>query len=362
MKIVIAATTDIYFDQRVRKIADALVHCGHEVTVVGRKISTEPGPGFNFELVLLNCLNNKGVFFYLEYAIRLFLFLLKKPADLVCACDLDTVLAVGSGAAIKQRPWCFDAHEYFEHSIELQNAGIKTWIWSRLGCFFIPKAQFCYTVSQTLCNELSKKYSRTFELIRNVSRRNSNAHFNSSGRSRILWYQGAINQGRGLELMIQCLVKLPDYRIQLAGTGDIVNELKKLAADLKVDDRVEFLGRITMDKMLNYAASARIGFDLLDAESKSYYYSLSNKTFDYIHTALPVIQMNFPEYAALHKEFQIGILMSELNENELLQAVRTLEDEVFYQTCLDHCKAAAQAYHWELEAKKLCRIYGNTAP
>lgn len=359
MKIVITATTDVYYDQRVCKIADALVRCGHDVTVIGRKISEVSGPQMNFELILLKCLYNRGVFFYLEYAIRLFIFLWRKPADLLCACDLDTVLAVGSSAALRRRPWCFDAHEYFEHSIELQHSKFKAWIWSRLGYFFIPQSQFCYSVSQTLCNELSEKYNRTFELIRNISRKNPNAHFKATGRSKVLWYQGAINKGRGLELLIHCLVKLPEYRLQLAGTGDIVEELRMLVRTLGVADRVEFLGRIPMEEMLIRASKAWVGFDLLDDGSKSYYYSLSNKTFDYIHTALPVIQMNFPEYAGLHKEFPVGVLVNELTEEEVLQALRMLENDGFYRACLENCQKAAQVYHWDLEAAKLCTIYGN---
>lgn len=357
MRIVIAATTDIYFDQRVCKIADALVRCNHQVIVVGRQLKSIEYPALPFNVILLPCFFKKGVAFYLEYNIRLLFYLWKNSYDFICACDLDTVLAVGLIASIKKRTWSFDAHEYFENSIELHNKRFKKWIWTQMGRFFVPKARICYSVSQTLCDELSKNYNKKFELIRNVSRLNPNANFSAQGRSKILWYQGAINKGRGLELLLICLAKLPDYYIQFAGTGDILDELKLLAESLNIENRVEFLGRLPMAEMQSYASKAWIGFDLLDNQSLSYYYSLSNKTFDYMHTAIPIVQMNFPEYVEIHKSFPVGILLDSLDENKLISSILKFEDEQFYNLCLESCKAATQSYHWDLESEKLCSVY-----
>ena len=65
----------------------------------------------------------------------------------------------------------------------------------------------------------------------------------------IIWYQGVLNVGRGLEHMIEAMIHLPEYRFYLAGDGDISSKLKKLVVDLNLTNRVLFLGKLSPNQL-----------------------------------------------------------------------------------------------------------------
>lgn len=355
MKILIAVTTDIAFDQRILRIAGSLAKHGHQVTVIGRSKGIRHELIVPFEYRLLNCWFSKSFFFYAEYNLRLFFLLLKTRCELICACDLDTLLASTAASVLKNKKLVFDAHEYFEESIEIVNKKMIRGFWVGIARLCIPRTSMRYTVSQSLAMELSKKYEKPFDVIRNVPVASFPAL--KETRQKMIWYQGAINEGRGLECMVECMLQLEGYSFYLAGDGDVILKLKRRVNALGLDSRIHFLGKLTNIEMQDYSSLAFVGIDLLESKSKSYYYSLSNKTFDYIHALLPSIQMNFPEYHAIHTQFNTGVLIDQVDVKSIVSAIHQLEDEEYYMQCVANCIKAARIFNWEEEEKTLIGLY-----
>ncbi len=348
MKLIITVTTDIDFDQRVCKIADSLVKAGHTVCVIGRKKSDLVDRPHPFQKIWFTCWFNRSFLFYAEFNIRLFVFLLFQKYDAVYACDLDTLLGAGLITKFKNKKLFFDAHEYMQESVELRK---KKWIpkiWAFIGRFMIPKTDQRFTVSESLATELSQKYKLPFLVVRNVPYRSKINKVNAS--SKIIWYQGAINEGRGLEQVIEYLEDLPDYEFHLAGTGDLLEQLINQAKQKSYANRIRFYGRLAYDEMMHKAQAAFVGIDLLVSDSKSYWYSLSNKTFDYIQAGLPSIQMNFPEYKKIHDQYRAGLLINHLSKNEFIAAIHQMESFEYYSLCKSNCLLAAEELIWEEES------------
>src|SRR5205085_12248823 len=111
-KLIFAVTNDLSYDQRMIRICTTLAHAGYKVTLFGRKVPSSipllPRPYHQYRT---HCYFNKSFLFYTEFNIRLFLYLLWKKADLVCAIDLDTILPCYLISAIKNIPRVYDAHE-----------------------------------------------------------------------------------------------------------------------------------------------------------------------------------------------------------------------------------------------------------
>ncbi len=357
MKILIAVTTDIYFDQRIIKIATALVRNGYEVSVVGRKKENVMNADrFEFKAHWISCFFKRSALFYAEYNIRLFFYLLFHKADIICACDLDTLLGSCLAASLKKSRLVFDAHEYFEESVEIIHKRPIQKIWEGIAYTCIPKTCARYTVSASLAHVLSEKYRYPFQVVRNIPDTVLGNCYKSRNH-RLLWYQGAVNKGRGLELVIQSLLQLPEYSLGIAGDGDLLHDLRRMVQQHQLESRVTFYGRLDRMKLNEKAHEAWIGLDLLSDSSASYFYSLSNKTFDYMHAGLPMIQMDFPEYRALHAQFQMGILLSSLDVNALVHAIRKMEDQAFHEHCQQACRAASAAINWTDEVKILLACY-----
>jgi glycosyltransferase involved in cell wall biosynthesis len=275
LKVCITITSDIYFDQRVQKIASSLQEKGYSVTVLSRRKNGASERAFPFLITSIKSFFKSGFFFYAEYNFRLYFKLLFKEFDIVYACDLDTLLPATLVAGMRNKKLVFDAHEYFEESIEIVDRPIVSGIWTRIAKFCIPKTNLRITVSESLATQLSEKYRLPFHLVRNVPE--LRAQEINEFRKKMIWYQGAINTGRGLETMIEIMEELPEYSLYMAGYGDLFEDLNRRVSELHLKSRVRFLGRLSYQEMSEFAKSAFVGIDLLDSRSLSYYYSLSNK-------------------------------------------------------------------------------------
>ena len=77
-----------------------------------------------------------------------------------------------------------------------------------------------------------KKYKKPFSVIRNVP-----FYQNETAKSpqNIILYQGVLNEGRGLEQVIQAMQAIENAALWLAGEGDLSTVLRKQAIDLQLE-------------------------------------------------------------------------------------------------------------------------------
>jgi len=366
-KIIFTVTNDLSYDQRMIRICSTLAANGFEVLLVGRnKPNSIPLSTHNFQQIRFNLWFTKGKFFYLAYNIRLFFFLLFHRFDIMGSIDLDTLLPGYFAAKIKGKPCVFDAHEYFTEVPEVVNRRFTKSVWAFIGDWLIPKVDAAYTVSASLQDLFTKKYGIDFKLVRNISSKKNNTSptktNNIASSKPILLYQGVLNEGRGLEALMHAMQAIENAELWLAGEGDLSVPLRQLAKDLNLDNRVQFLGYLLPEQLKEVTAKATIGLNLLENRGLSYYYSLANKTFDYIHAGLPAIHVAFPEYCIINEELPIGVLVPDLETETLVNAIqRLLTDDVLYQQLQDNCKEAKSVYNWEREAIQLVDIYNYVA-
>ena len=131
--IYLTVTNDLAYDQRMQRICTSLVAAGHRVVLVGRCMKGSSAlPTQSFEQKRLRLLFGKGKLFYIEYNIRLFLFLLAKKMDAVCAIDLDTILPCLYISRLKKIPRVYDAHELFTEMKEVVTRPKihRFWLWA----------------------------------------------------------------------------------------------------------------------------------------------------------------------------------------------------------------------------------------
>ena len=120
-KIYFTVTNDLTYDQRMHRICGSLAEAGYHVTLVGRRLSTSKAlQEKNFTQKRIACFFNRGFLFYAEYNFRLFLFLLFRRMDAVCAIDLDTILPCLFVSKMRHIKRVYDAHEYFTELKEVR--------------------------------------------------------------------------------------------------------------------------------------------------------------------------------------------------------------------------------------------------
>lgn len=356
-RISLAVTTDLNHDQRMQRIALSLQQAGYQVSLIGRvKKSSRPLPATAYRSKRLRTLFEQGFLFYAFFNIRLFLFLLLRPSNAICAVDLDTLPASWLTARLKGNTLFYDAHELFTEVPELLNRPGVRRFWGKLEAFLLPKVDYAYTVNQSLADWYNAKYGIHFAVIRNMPNSVPPAPQQSSD---YILYQGALNAGRGIECLLKVIQKT-GIPCVIAGDGDIAEELKEQTATLGIQKLVTFTGMLGPLELRDLTRNSWLGVNLLEASSPNYYYSLANKYFDYVQAGKPQICMAFPEYQRLQAEYEVAVLVEQLEVANITAAVNQLRsDRQQYEQLANNCRKAALHWIWELEEHKLFELYAK---
>lgn len=362
-KIICTVTNDLVHDQRMQRICTSLQKVKFDTKLVGRVLNnSKPLEQRPFAQKRLKCIFNKGILFYAEYNIRLFVFLLFHAFDVVCGCDLDTLPAAFLAAKLKRKKVVYDAHEYFPESPELIGQPFKQSVWLFLEKLFVPRVDAIYTVSNSIAQLFNKKYQTNCKLVRNLPLKNKQQKniSISSDHPPILLYQGAVNIGRGLNEMLLAMLKTEGVEFHIAGEGDEFENIQHSIRELHLEQKVKLLGKKTPEELKRITQQAYIGINLLENRGLSYYYSLGNKTFDYIQAGIPQVMIGFPEYINLNKQYNIGVVVNELKVEQVYKAIQQLmTDKELYKYLKLNCQKSRNALCWEKEEDQLIRIYKN---
>jgi glycosyltransferase involved in cell wall biosynthesis len=364
-KIILSVTNDMVIDQRVHRIATTLVENGVDVLVVGRKMFITPDFSDRiYKVKLLKLPFKKGFQFYLTYNIWLFFFLLFKRLDALVANDLDTLPANYFASKIKRVPLIFDSHEYFPEVPEVvKRRGVKR-VWLAIEKWMVPYAKYRYTVCKSIAELYKEKYNLQFEVVRNLPfKKDINIVFESISNlsnKKIIIYQGAINVGRGIELMMDTIKYLDNVELKIAGTGPMDSAIRQKATEPELEDKVQILGRLPFKELHKYTVSADLGFSLEENLGLNYFFALPNKLFDYIQAGIPVITSDFPEMKAIVEKYNIGITTNERDPMKLAIVINEmLNNTEQMSTWKENAKIASEELCWEKEREVLITIYQN---
>ena len=355
-RIIFTVTNGLNYDQRMQRICGSLSDAGYEVQLVGRKQKASlPLRDKNYKQNRLSCWFNKGKFFYAEFNIRLFFFLLFKKADCICAIDLDTILPCYYISKLKGIKRVYDAHEYFSQLDEVVSRPAIYRFWHRIERRMIPKFRDGYTVCDSLAEEFKNNYGANYEVIRNVP---VLTKLNEQEESQhVIFYQGAVNKGRGLE-KLAIAMKNVNAQLWICGDGNFMQELRSVVQTNNLSGKIIFFGMLEPATLQEKTRQAYLGINPFERTGLNQYLSLSNKFFDYIQAAIPQITMNYPEYKKVNDEYKIAELIDDLAPVSISNAInKLLDDKGLYLKLKQNCVKARQVLNWQNEKDKLLKFY-----
>ncbi len=365
-KVIVSVTNDLVSDNRVHRTCTVLVEEGYNVLLVGRKLVGSLPVKREYKTHRFRLLFNKGFCFYAEYNFRLFFYLLFYRCDILVANDLDTLSANFYASRFKRGKLLYDSHEYFTEVPELVNRKKAQRLWEKMEKKIFPKLTQVVTVCDSIAEIYNQKYNVPVYTIRNVPLRKEKAEkkdlktiFNQNFNS-VLIYQGALNIGRGIENLIDSMLYLDDETVLIiAGKGDIEKELQAKVKQLKLNERVKFLGKVPIEELHAYTLNADLGFSLEEDRGLNYRYALPNKVFDYVQAEVPVICSDLPEMKNLVQQYNLGLCLSESQRRpeELARIIKNaLNDKQKMSEWKSNCLIAANELNWEKEKIKLKEI------
>jgi glycosyltransferase involved in cell wall biosynthesis len=363
-KITVSVISDLTTDQRVIRICTTLQQMGFEVMVYARCFSNSLAlDNYLFKAKRIKCYFKKGILQYAEFNVKLFFKLLFTPTTYFLANDLDVLIPNYVLSKLRNKKLMYDTHEYFTGVPELKHSPTKKRIWKFFEDAIFPKLKMVYTVNNSVKNKYQSEYKNNIEVIRNVpittTKTVAEMPLHWQGK-KILLLQGAgINEGRGgIELLLAMKHLHATYHLVFIGSGNQWNTIAQKRVELKLEDCVDMLPKMSPINLKKLTPLAHIGFSLDSFEDLNCLYNLPNKIFDYIHAGVPIIATEIPEVKLIIEQFQCGVCLKNYEPENIAQNIKSMvENKDMYIKYQQNCIIAAKELCWEIESKKLIKIY-----
>jgi glycosyltransferase involved in cell wall biosynthesis len=256
----------------------------------------------------------------------------------------------------------YDAHEY-----ESEKSGVwgfrkkLIFIFER---FFIKYADSTITVGDKIAEEYARIYKITKPTVvmncpilveKDYNRSLLRKQFSIDNDRIILMVQGTLTPDRGIQETLDAFVKVnrKDMALIFMGYGSMEEQIKKFASKY---ENIFFMPSVAPDVVVNYTASADVGLTFIENNSLSYYYSLPNKFFEYIHADLAIVSWPLSEIKKIVEENNIGIITQDFTSEAIQTILEKLNKEEIniYKSNMNNLK---YKFNWQQQELVLVSVY-----
>lgn len=159
---------------------------------------------------------------------------------------------------------------------------------------------------------------------------------------------GNLIERKGHRLVIEAMSELPEYELLLAGDGEDMPSLKKLANDLNVSDRVTFLGAVPHHQLVTIYSAVDL---LVLASSRE---GWANVLLEAMACGTPAIATNVWGTAEVVTAPAAGMLIEERSPQAIVNAVRIMEKN---RPSRKETRSYAEKFSWDETAHRLYDLF-----
>lgn len=261
----------------------------------------------------------------------------------------------------------YDSHEYWPGAVH-QTGRYKSIF--KFGVeiekYCIKKADKVITVNTSIAELIGKIYTlEDVVVIRNIPEKATAIQIDMNNikfppcEFNII-YTGNVEEGRGIKHIISAMAAIRDeIGLVIVGRDSLYKKkMKSFSRSLKLQDRIYFLPAVSPNEIVSLCRVAQAGIASIRNVCESYYLSLPNKIFEYIHAGIPVLVNNLPEMAALVKNQKIGLCFDINTVSSIVDTIHQMyEDTEHYNQFCKNAVTASQTLNWECEQKQLLQLY-----
>ena len=368
-KVISIVLNNFTNDSRVLKEAISLQKGGYDITVIALHENSlaqrETINGVSVHRIKLKSRDwgRIKIVQVLKY-IELISILIKeyREIDIIHCNDLETLpLGVVLKKFNKNMKIVYDAHEYETETHYLK--GIQKKIAKKLEKMLISSADAVFTVSDKIAQEYVRLYTipKPALVLNTPPLKEINKQdifrdkFDISKDETIFLYQGALNKGRGVEMILETFKNSEKGVVVFMGYGLLEPLIREYSAKYNT---IFFHEAVAPDIVLNYTSSADFGLSLIEDSCLSYRYCLPNKMFEYMMVGIAVIVSDLPEMRRVVEEYQVGVVAKENTQDGLKEAImEAIElDKEALKKNIDFAKGI---YNWQEQEKILLKVYNE---
>jgi glycosyltransferase involved in cell wall biosynthesis len=369
-KLVSIVLNDFTHDSRVLKECQSLMSDGFMVSVAAMHspglLELENQDGLEvrrFKIATQKLPNN--LFFsgikYLHLLWRIYSF--AKTADIYHCNDIEALpIGVFAKWMGRNKKVVYDAHEY-----ESEKAGVSgfrkklLFVFER---FFIKFADQTITVGDKIAEEYANLYAipkptvvmncpvlKSKEYDRTLLRK----QFSIADETILLMVQGTLTPDRGIQETLDAFIKVnrKDMALVFMGYGSMESVIKEYAAK---QSNIYFMPSVAPEVVVSYTASADVGLTFIENSNLSYYYSLPNKFFEYIHADLAIISWPLFEIKQIIEKENIGLITDDFTSKSIETVLKLLSKDNI-SNYRSNILSLKYKYNWEEQEKRLLSVY-----
>lgn len=175
----------------------------------------------------------------------------------------------------------------------------------------------------------------------------------------LLIYIGAMAPQRGVDLMVECLPRLPGVHVAfVARQSRYVESLVHRARELGVEDRLHVVPYVHVDQIVHYISSADVGvFPAVHVVNHDV--DLPTKFYEYLQARLPMVVSDVRTTAETTRRIGQGEVFRAEDAEDYVRAVRAvLSDPDRYRAAIDRSGLREQ-WTWERQADVLDKVYSS---
>ena len=158
--------------------------------------------------------------------------------------------------------------------------------------------------------------------------------------------------------MIEAMDFINNAIFVIIGSGDIETELFQKTRDLKLQKKVKFIPRVSLEKLQKLTALADIGLSIEEDLGLNYRFALPNKVFDYIQAQVPILVSDLVEMKQIVEQYNVGETILDRTPLAIATQITAMlkKDKNYYTKQLSK---ASNELIWEKEEKKIIEIFKN---
>jgi glycosyltransferase involved in cell wall biosynthesis len=175
-------------------------------------------------------------------------------------------------------------------------------------------------------------------------------------------YGGGINYHRGLQTVIEALQIIPQHipqiRLWIIGPGSYTGQLKKLTAELKVEQYVKFFDRMPLKDLLKHVSRSDIAL-IPHLKTEHTDSTIPHKLFQYMYAGIPIVASDCLPLQRIIGETATGVCFRNQDPESFAESLqRLISDKDFLKKIPGNGKKwVEEKYNWSNDARVLCSIY-----
>ncbi len=162
---------------------------------------------------------------------------------------------------------------------------------------------------------------------------------------------------KGVDILIKALsqIKNLDWNLKIIGQGELKKDFIKLATDLKIINRSEFLGQLSLEELIKNYQSARV----LVLPSINSNEAFGIVLIEALACGTPVIASDLPGVRAVFEDGVSGLLSQSGNISDLKEKIKIiLEDDELHQKMSQAARRLAlEKYDDNIVNKKILELF-----